>query len=30
MTIDYYRLFTDPLNSYWRIEKAFKRFNTIN
>ena len=29
LTIDYYRMFTDPLTSYWRIDndlKAFKRF----
>jgi hypothetical protein len=26
MTIDYLRMMTDPLISYWRIDKAFKRF----
>lgn len=30
MLIDYFRLFTDPYNSYWRLDKAFKRFNLIN
>ena len=24
--IDYFRMITDPLASYWRLEKAFKRF----
>lgn len=24
--IDYYRIFTDPLLSYWRFDKSFKRF----
>lgn len=27
--IDYYRIFTDPLLSYWRFDKAFKRFFTL-
>lgn len=26
MSIDYLRMLTDPLVSYWRIEKGFKRF----
>jgi len=26
MTVDYLRMLSDPLVSYWRIEKAFKRF----
>lgn len=26
MTIDYLRMLTDPLVSYWRIDKSFKRF----
>ena len=26
MTIDYFRMLTDPLVSYWRIDKGFKRF----
>lgn len=30
MLIDYFRLFTDPLESYWRLQKAFTRFNIIN
>jgi len=30
MTIDYLRMFSDPINSYWRIEKAFKRFILLN
>ena len=25
MTIDYLRMLSDPINSYWRIEKSFKR-----
>lgn len=30
MTIDYLRMMADPLISYWRIEKAFKRFYLLN
>lgn len=26
MTIDYFRMFTDPLVSYWRLEKHFARY----
>lgn len=26
MMIDYYRMFTDPINSYWRLEKHFARY----
>ena len=26
MLIDIYRVFTDPMTSYWRLEKSFKRF----
>lgn len=26
MLIDVYRVFTDPMTSYWRLEKSFKRF----
>jgi len=26
MMIDYYRMLTDPLVSYWRIQKAFRRY----
>lgn len=26
MMIDYFRMFSDPLTSYWRIEKSYKRF----
>lgn len=29
MTIDYFRMFTDPLTSYWRVEKSFKRFYVL-
>lgn len=29
MAIDYLRMITDPLNSYWRIEKAMKRFSLL-
>jgi hypothetical protein len=27
--IDFFRMMVDPLQSYWRIEKQFKRFNII-
>ena len=30
MTIDYLRMLSDPINSYWRIEKSFKRFILLN
>ena len=30
MTIDYLRMLADPINSYWRIEKSFKRFILLN
>lgn len=26
MTIDYFRMFTDPMVSYWRLEKHFSRY----
>jgi hypothetical protein len=26
MLIDIYRVFTDPMTSYWRLEKSFKRY----
>lgn len=26
MLIDVYRVFTDPMTSYWRLEKSFKRY----
>lgn len=26
MTVDYFRMFTDPLVSYWRLEKHFARY----
>ncbi len=26
MMIDYFRMFTDPMNSYWRLEKHFARY----
>lgn len=26
ITLDFYRIFTDPLLSYWRLEKVFERF----
>ena len=29
MTIDYFRMFTDPLISYWRLEKHFHRYKTL-
>lgn len=29
MTIDYMRMITDPISSYWRIDKAFSRFVTL-
>jgi hypothetical protein len=28
--IDYYRMFSDPLTSYWRIEKAYTRFALLD
>lgn len=30
MTIDYLRIFTDPVVSYWRLEKSFERFILLN
>jgi len=30
MMIDYFRVLTDPMNSYFRIEKTFKRLNTMS
>jgi hypothetical protein len=30
MTVDYLRMLSDPINSYWRIEKSFKRFILLN
>jgi hypothetical protein len=30
MTVDYLRMLADPINSYWRIEKSFKRFILLN
>jgi hypothetical protein len=29
MMIDYFRMFTDPLTSYWRLEKTFDRYKLI-
>ena len=29
MSIDYFRMLNDPLLSYWRIEKSFKRFSLL-
>lgn len=29
MSIDYYRMLTDPINSYWRLEKAYTRFQLL-
>lgn len=28
--IDYFRMFSDPMTSYWRIEKSYKRFNLLD
>lgn len=27
--IDFYRVFTDPMTSYWRLSKSFSRFNKL-
>lgn len=29
MAIDYFRMFTDPMSSYWRIEKSLPRFKKL-
>ena len=29
MMIDYFRMFTDPLTSYWRLEKHFERYKRV-
>lgn len=29
MMIDYFRMFTDPLTSYWRLEKTFDRYKKM-
>lgn len=29
MTVDAFRVYTDPMFSFWRIEKTFTRFNTL-
>lgn len=29
MMIDYFRMFTDPLTSYWRLEKSFERYKLL-
>lgn len=29
MMVDYFRMFTDPLTSYWRLEKHFERYKRV-
>ena len=30
MLIDAYRVYTDPINSFWRLDKTFSRFNVLD